>query len=222
MVAYWQMEDLTDAVSTHTLTGVGTPTFTAGKYVNALTLNGSTQYTKAADSTDWHIGTNYSISMWVKWTAFPGAGDTEVLIGQASNSGGLNRWILYAGGTQGIAVYAADTGELINFTQGDSTGWSAGTMYHIMLVKNGSSWGIYRNNTLVASTTDTSSLPDLGQELWIGAQNEDAGRSYVNGQIDEVLILKDHALTSDERAALYNSGTGAFYDTSVNNSSSST
>ena len=63
---YWSFDtNNVDAIAGVTMTDIATPTYSAGKFNNGLTLNGSSQALKVADNTFKPTG-DFTIGMWVK------------------------------------------------------------------------------------------------------------------------------------------------------------
>jgi hypothetical protein len=67
--AYWPMEDKDDDMGVATVANIGTPTYTAGKFSNALTLNGSDQALAITDAAVFKPTGAFTIGAWVKPTA---------------------------------------------------------------------------------------------------------------------------------------------------------
>lgn len=68
----------------------------------------------------------------------------------------------------------------------------ADTWYHVALTKQGDSWNLWLNGALV-STGNSAIIPTgamylcLGTQPWSGVAND-----YLNGNIDDLVIVKDH------------------------------
>ena len=196
LVAYWKAEDLTDEINSHTLTNVGTTTFTAGKRDNAFTLNGSSQYLSITD-TDFVFGTgNFTISLWLK-SIREGTWDTIIDIdGYAS----------------GILMRIVDNDSL--YIAGTYYDWNPETYItdnvyaHVVLCRIGNTFRVYVDNVERVSGTKSVDL-NLSGALLIGQASHSS--MLYKGQFDEIGIWKGYGATSTFVSALYNTITGSFY-----------
>jgi len=76
---------------------------------------------------------------------------------------------------------------------------------------------IYLDNTLKQSVSRSNAGSDTSAQESLNLFREADGSPYWNGTLDEI-SLWNRVLTSDERSALYNSGSGAVTTTAVTNS----
>ena len=204
MVAYWKAEDLTDSIGSHSLTNLNSATFTSAKYNNGFTLDGVNQALRANDSSDWDLFASSGDATISFWTKLDTHSTDEYFIAHRQNSnaswyilhshGNGLRFVLYAGS---LLVDTGFGGEITDTN-----------FHHILLSKIGNDYKLYKDNSVVASVTD-SSTAELSGYLYIG--QVDTGAGNVDGQIDEVGIWKGYGADSTYVSALYNSGTGAFY-----------
>ena len=59
---YWTFDtNNADSVGSASMTNIGTPTYTSGKFNNALTLNGSSQALQITDAAAFHFTTDFTI-----------------------------------------------------------------------------------------------------------------------------------------------------------------
>ena len=84
IVAYFKAEDLTEEVSSLTLTNNNSVTFTSGKIDNAFTLNGTSQYLSRTDSGSALdlIATDFTLNCWVKWGTVPSNNTIDSFVGK--------------------------------------------------------------------------------------------------------------------------------------------
>jgi hypothetical protein len=213
MIAYWKMEDLTDSKGSHTLTGVNTPTFTAGKHNNALTLNGSSQYVTAVDSSDFDLGISGKKFSFVMWAKSSSSATSPML----NRCGTVNDWnatnghqyIMQFQAVDTVAFYfntggAPDTGPRVACDLDD------GNSHQIIVTYDGTTTKMYADGALGSGTsTSAYSKPTNTPNFGIGRNL--LAPEYFSDQIDEVFMLQNYCLSTEQIAALYNGGTGAFY-----------
>jgi len=212
LVAYWKGEDLTDEINSHTLTNVGSATFTAGKRDNAFTLNGSSQYFTAPDSADWALGNNFTISIWFNPSAI---GATPGVLFVQGESGNTNRFYSYINTSKiQFTIYKAS---LLAVNLSHNVTLSTSTWYHVVIVANGTNYKLYLNGIEETSIVNSTTITDFVGLLYLGAFN---GPERFSGKLDEVFIMKGHGMSQAEVQALYNSSTGAYLIGDDNSSSS--
>jgi len=222
LVAYWAGEDLTDAVGSHTLTNNGSATFTSGKYNDAFTLNGSTQYMSAADSLDWDFGTgNFTISTWLK-TDESGVYNKFVVASRTDYDEGSG-WALQVANpsTEGHVWFTCN-----GLTGASSLGFDSGVAvndnlyHHVLISRISNTFYLYIDGVEVDTASNSNTIGNDG-ELRIGATLDGNSNRYFDDQIDEVAIWKGYGADSNFASALYNSNVGAFYGSTYSSSSSS-
>ena len=96
---------------------VGSPTYTTGSNVivgtGALSLNGTNQYVSVPASADMAITGAISLSVWIKPTAYPAAGNGGGIIGKWIGSGGQNQ--------RSHVMEISSTGQIGFYVSGDGT-----------------------------------------------------------------------------------------------------
>jgi hypothetical protein len=149
----------------------------------ALRFDGTDDDISFADSADWELSssTNYTIDFWVLFDDHAG---TEYLVIQYEGAG--EWWGIYHVHTSGLVFrqYHVDGGPIIIDTgfagEIDDSDW-----HHIALCKVGNYYGLYKDGTRIASTTDTST-DTLTGSLTFGSNGN--GVSYFDGSMDEIRI----------------------------------
>jgi hypothetical protein len=205
LVSYYKLGDTTDFYGSNNATNVGTSTFTSGKYNNALTLNGSSQYLSVANGMFPWGTNNWSVSLWFKRSSGTdicmfgshdgtGAGGLEISYGASSGSGKLGVSKIGAAGTQ--ATYT----------------WTADTNWHHLVATQSSTAGLilYLDGSAVnTQAANTSNVINSNKAIGIGARviGTTPADAFFPGQIDEVGIWSK-ALSTTEISDLYNSGNG--------------
>lgn len=210
--AYWSFDTNNDsAVNGYNGTSVNSPTYTAGKISDALTLvRASSQYVSMPNGV-LPFGTNtYTVNMWVKFAA-AFTNDTGRSLTMTSRTG------------QGLLLYAYRTGAgayLIDHSKPNVVGlaytWSGFNTNWNMWTFRGDSSGMktFLNGTQVATNTNSSNIVAPSTDTIEFGAYRFAGSIqsawYLDGQMDEVGIW-DRSLTTTEITELYNSGAGLAY-----------
>jgi len=187
----------------HTVTANGNVhTDTSVKKIGTASaqFDGTGDYLSVADSTDWDFGVeDFTIEFWVRLDT---VGASQEFISQYVDSS--NRWIwMFHSGVGSYFETAGGTGG-ITVSQGDTTGWAIDTWYHMAIVRNGSSWVMYKDGTSIATATDSDSLPTLSSAVEIGRRSD--ATNYIQGYMDEIRISKTAVYT-----AAFTPSTTAFY-----------
>ncbi len=194
-VGYWKFDEgggisaFDSSGNENTGTAIGNPIRAVGKYGNAFSFNGSTQYINIVDS-----GTNildlrntFTLEAWVKastTTSCGGAGTPLCIIFNKEDS---YEWALNSTNTMEWAIANSNPGWAWINTGASSLSneWT-----YLSLVYDGSSLYTYRNGVLIhtrASTIGNLALND--NDLRIGARGGDAAAfHFFPGMIDEVRI----------------------------------
>src|SRR5215469_15608329 len=204
LVSYFKLDsDSSDYFGSHNGTDVASPTYGTGKVNNAITYNGSSQYTHFATA---YSLTDASFSCWIKTSTSSGVRITSEY-DTVSGSG----WVLCL--TLNEFTGGKPTFRLINYGVGGSTNCTGTTTvndnawHNIVGIRNGSTYTIWVDgslNTTITSgnTTTTTAVLNLSGEVY--------GNSLFTpfpGSIDEFGIWSK-ALSSQEIADLYNGGSG--------------
>jgi hypothetical protein len=161
------------------ITSTTSPKFgTASAY-----FDGGGSQLSLADSADWNFGTgSFTIDFWIKFSILP-TDQTAIWEQYVDATHYIKLYLHY---TAGWVIVVYDGSQTVNIQQGAVT-TSAGTWYHIALVRNGNDWNIYQNGTSVASGTDDSEVPDFAAVVKIG---DGQGVNHFNGYIDEFRVSK--------------------------------
>lgn len=214
LVAYWSLDETSgtryDSVGSSDLTDNNTVGSDTGKNGNAASfVAANSEKLSVADSanTVWgEDGNGVTVSMWVKPT----------------RQAGLEPLFVRNSGTRNFELFDAQTGSGVYFfvqtDEGDmraqSTEKALNQFYHVVAwfyptdkktylsIDNGTP-------TTCVSAQSSTSLPAAAGDVAIGGWAITG--DFFEGLIDEVAIWS-RVLTSDERAELYNSGTGKFYN----------
>ncbi len=148
-------------------------------------FNGTTDYLSIPDSDKWYFGdTPFTIDLQVRANSYS---SNQTFISQSADSN--NYWSLGYDTTNGYNFRAVSGGtEVVNVTHANNTGYSANTFHHIEVVRDGSSFKIYRDGIQLGSQTTSNVMPDINGPLEICRQNVASAYNYFNGFIDELRI----------------------------------
>lgn len=211
--AHMKLQNNTDdGTGANIVTDIGTPTYTAGKINDALTLDGSTDALNVdALQTDISSDTTGSISVWFKATSLASVGYV-VAFSDAIN----NELIRIRVETSGLLRVSENINALSPWEHQSAGSISTGIWYHIVVVQDGVSPKIYLDGIDITNLTSTSDTTvwfndatgiDNGR---IGCVNFNSGgnSSFWNGQIDDFRYYQNTVLTQSDVDLLYNSGAG--------------
>lgn len=71
---------------------------------------------------------------------------------------------------------------------------STATWYHIVLVRDGNDWDIYKDGVSIASLTDGDSIGNLSANIEIGTQASASFGVELTGYLDDLRVTKGEAL----------------------------
>jgi hypothetical protein len=191
LIAHYKLSDASDETGNHNGTAVGSPTYSAGKFGNAVNLNGSSQYISAADSSAFDVA-DMSISFHFKTSS----ATKQYMVGKHGDTGSGPRIHTESNGMLMWWVDSSSGYEGVPGTVPYDTSWhhicatyEGGSVQEIKLYLDGSPVSIdwAGANSSVVGTNDEPLL--LGSER--GLYN------FFNGQLDDVGIF-DHVLTTEE------------------------
>ena len=187
--------------SGHGITGTLTngPTFTAGKYGNAVNLDGINDYVNLGNPTALQLTGSMTLSAWVYVSSFP-ADDAVVISKRGANAVGFQLDLTKDTGprTIGFKLTSSSGGQMIRY---GTTALQPNTWYHIAGVYNATTKtmdvylnGVLDNGALVG--TVTASQQNSTANVNIGRRPGASGFEFA-GRIDDVRIA-DHALTQSQ------------------------
>jgi hypothetical protein len=201
---YWKFEDSSAAsVGSPTMANIGTPTYTAGEYNKALTLDGTDQALSITDAADLKPTGEFTIGAWVKSTA---TGATQWIFQSYSDNTNANGIRLYIDASDHIAFgvgnnAASDTTTLTGTTD------IADTAYHYVVVSYRNNYTqIYIDGVLevsgytVTPTYHATNYVRIGVSCVTGAS---VAGTWFTGQIDDLFLINGYALDEQTIKAKY-------------------
>ena len=214
LVAYYQLEDVTDHHASFDLTNINSVTFTSGKIGNAANF-GTPNTTKKLEVIDDLGVTNsaLSVSVWVWFDAQPATNGYETV---------MQHDVTGTTGVQSIIYYRDDAGtkKLVFWRNKVSAGLEGPSYtvtlnldqwYHIVYTYDGTNIRGYVDGSLVAGPTTASGNASgaiAGGEFNTGATQDDA--LYLSGLVDEIGVWSK-GLSAQEVTDLNNSDAGNQY-----------
>ncbi|HIJ86185.1 MAG TPA: beta-propeller fold lactonase family protein [Desulfuromonadales bacterium] len=191
LVSLWRAENnALDSFGNNHGTLKNGATFAAGKYGQALSLNGANSYVEVPDSPTLTISGDFSVSLWTNYTAI--SAGLNVFVGHDQGGGALPKW-----------AFLSQDGNLQLHINGTNPVWvgvpfspQTGNWYHLSVTRSGPLFTFYVNGISAGTVTDSTAIADVSAPLTIGQVE---GLGFFNGLIDEVAIYS-RALTSDEVA----------------------
>jgi glucose/arabinose dehydrogenase/chitodextrinase len=174
------------------------PTFTAGKYGNAVTLDGVNDFVNLGNPTALRLTGSMTISAWVNISSFPW--DDAAVVSKRTGETGFQLDITADTGVRTIGFKLTNSSGDSMFRYGATT-LQTNTWYHIAGVYNAANQtlDVYLNGTLDNGQlvgTVTNSQRDSTANVNIGRRSGNSGFEFP-GRIDDVRIA-DHALTQDQ------------------------
>lgn len=220
-----QVEIPDETANDNVMTLYGDPTFTSDAVVGtmAVAFDGSGDYGVIEDTFQSTFRSPFSISMWVKPDDGNPSTDQHIWSTYENPSSGVESWfmdlsLLTTGKLQWRTVkYLSGGGSDTYRKTSSSSVWGNGVASaysHIIVTVSSSGVPvIYNGTTTVALTTDESDT--LAISGWLSQEAKakvgsftESGYGYFAGKIDNVAVWST-SLTSSERSALYNSGSGS-------------
>ncbi|MFH1882171.1 MAG: LamG domain-containing protein [Planctomycetota bacterium] len=178
-------------------TEMGDPTYEAGVFGQAISLDGDGDYVDCGIAPEFDITDYITFTYWIKVVAFDKGWNTVLSRGDGS-------WRSSRAGTNNF-MEAAVSGTTGDWTYGitpvDDEQW-----HHIGWVYDGTMNYLYVDGEVDATEESTGQINVTTYPLWIGDNSQATGRFWT-GLIDDVLIF-NRALTQEEVQRIMQSSAG--------------
>lgn len=203
---YWTFDtNNADSKGSATMANIGTPTYTAGKFGNALTLNGTNQALSITDAAAFHLGASgaeFTIGVWFK-TSNTGARKFiyQSFSRVSSPYYGITFEVTAANVIAAQTIPGAAAGTVIT---GTTTVTDGNWHYAVWTFRN--NYGqLYLDGKLEASGYMPTPVFNATTHTRIGVLTEDGSTnaSWFNGQIDDLFLINGYALDEQTIAAKY-------------------
>jgi hypothetical protein len=194
------LSDSSIAGRTATAYGDAATTGTAKFGSASLTLDGSGDYVSVPSSTDFDLGTSYTVECWIRPAS--GTWNGGILARGAYNSTS-NTWAglcfsmrrLGGDGFTRFYWYATNNSNE-QYVDVSNSNFPVNTWTHLAMVRSGTTGTIYANGSSVGTISGLNTNAASSEDVSIGRWPQVVGNSeFFNGQIDEVRITRGVART---------------------------
>lgn len=193
LAAYYKFDSNANDSSGNGLNGTpqSSPTYTTGKYGDAISLNGTSQYVTVSDSAllEGSSG-NISVFGWINITDFASEGNQHLI----SKYTAANGWRLVA---RSFDVLITIGGTNV----GRGSGVPTGTWSHIGFTKTGTTLKVYQDGVQIGSDATVGTTLANTEGMSIGRRNNGAD-GFVKGLVDDCYVWQ-RVLTPTEIGNLY-------------------
>jgi uncharacterized protein len=184
--AHWTATlDATDALGCHDGALMGSAAFALGLAGTAFSLDGVDDYVSIPDHSLWTLGaSSFSISFMFNLDS---SCDPCFFVGADEGGGAQNKWIIYL--SDGNLTFHVNFDGAASGTDIVSESYSptTGEWHHVAVTRVGDLFSLFTDGMLLASNTDSTSIPDPTASLTIGQAE---GIGYVDGRMDEIDFVK--------------------------------
>jgi hypothetical protein len=204
LVGYWKLDEGNGTIAADSSgnNNNGTlqngPIWVDGKYVKALSFDGTDDYVSIGSSSSLEFSQQFTVACWAK--VEDSTGDHQVILAQ--NYGYSDIYGIeyqpdghtpqfFVGTSSGVRQYAVSS-LVVQF----------GEWVHLVGCFDGSSVRIYVNGTLRGTTDLIGSIDIKDKPIQLGAHTEPSDRNWFRGTVDNVMIY-NRALSADEVMAHY-------------------
>jgi hypothetical protein len=213
LTAHWQLNETSGtrnaAHGVRHLTDNASVTSVTGKLSNAAHFNGTSQYLSHANHADLQTGNvDVTVAGWARWDSLTG---TRALVSKGNLAVAAQfEYVVESVGTE-LRVYVAD-GSSEGMVAATSVTLTTGQWYFWVFWHDAAAdtINVQVGNGTVHTTAWTTGLLASGSEFTIGRHSANPA-AYFAGDLDSISLWKGRVLTSAERTALYNGGTGLDY-----------
>ena len=187
---------------------IGTPAWTTLNGVNAISLNGTTQYGKAADIAANRLSGSWTVSCWICPTAFPSREGYSMIVEKVDSGDAANYAIVmvnYSGTTSIQPYYDNGTTAPSDFP---TYSLSLNTAYNVVAVWDSTvkRCSLYINGSLIGTSGTETILPKAGSggQFDIGTDKTPNGSAsaFFAGKIEDVRVFRS-ALSGAQISAIY-------------------
>jgi len=206
LTAYFPMDaNSTSTVGSFTSTDVATPTYTAGKFSNALTLNGTTQCVQITDTALMKPTGEFTIGMWFKTS---NTGATKTLFQSYSDNTNANGIKIEISAANVITVGIGNNSASDSSTFTGTTTVTGGVFIYLVVTFRNNYLQVYVNGVLEICGYCVTPSYAATNYVRIGAGNVTGTNvTFMNGQIDDLYLINGYALDEETIKSKYLLGT---------------
>ena len=174
--------------------------WTDGKFGKALAFDGSTAYVNVGNPSSLNQAFSHlSVAAWVKFDSFTDSNENIAVSKDGDDGRSWDIGVLGSSHSAFMCVFTSD-----GYACSDSgTTLTTDVWYFLAGVYDGSNVKIYVNNTLEDTDNLTGTVNTNPTDVFFARRAYSGLESWVDGIIDEVLII-DKALSTEEISDLYN------------------
>lgn len=198
--------DNSDAKGVATVTNIGTPTYTAGKHGNALTLNGTNQALAITDAAIFKPTGAFTVACWFKTSVGSTGKFLFISKSKNTNDAGIG---LYVSNTNKIKINVGNnTTTAVNTDIVGTTTVTDGAWHRVIWSYQSNFSKIFLDGKLEASGYTVTPVYAATNYVRIGCAN-DTGTNvvFMNGQIDDFTFVNGFAVDEAWAEADYARGT---------------
>lgn len=166
-----------------------TAPYSAATNGGSMYFDGSGDYLSVADNAALEFGSgDFTIELWAYLTATGGSG--RGLISKGTTTGAS--FLIYQGTSNELAFYASSNGSSWDISSDGrfSDNIPLNTWHHIAVSRSGTTFRLFLNGALTASTTNSAALVNNASSVDIGT----FGSVAVNGYLSDVRLVKGTAV----------------------------
>ncbi|MBI4660500.1 MAG: LamG domain-containing protein [Verrucomicrobia bacterium] len=174
LIGWWRGEaDALDFVNAHHGSLKGGPGFFIGRVGAAFSLNGSTDFIEVLDHDAWAFGKNdFSIEFWVSFRGLSASTDVArpaaVFVASDEGPGNVNKWFFSLGGGSLCFLVNSPSENVTMFLVRAPFAPTLNQWYHLVLVRGGNVFTVYRDGVVIGTETAAVSVPNAKAPLTIG------------------------------------------------------
>lgn len=212
---YWTFDtNSADSKGAASMADIGTPTYTAGKFGNALTLNGSNQALSITDAAAFHLGENGAEFTFGGWFKFTDTANWNVLFQSYSknptNCAGFQITTKQSVGSLSWEFANNTTGAAVQSTISGNTNVCDNASHYVVCTFRNNYAQIYVDAKLEASGYAISPVYGASNNVRIGVKSENGTNiagTWLKGQVDDFFIINGYALDEQTIKAKYDAQT---------------
>ena len=148
-------------------------------------MDGTTDYMYAPHSSDWAFGsTDFTWECWVK---FASVANTQEFFAQGQDTSNFSFFMKHSDGSMRF-YYSSSSTAHINMVS-PVLGWLADQWYHVAVVREGSTFTVYRDGVAVDTDTSAVAYPDYTTPFYVGCAAWDSvGANSFYGYMQDARI----------------------------------
>lgn len=207
LIICWSLDEASgtrvDSIGGHNLTPVNTPGNTPGKVSTALRLVRASSQCLAANPLVQLFQQQYSLCFWFRLTSLP-AGHMAVYAKAAQLAAGQYEFIGFVNFTNSrfTVYFGGGNGGVIEYAQTLTTG----VWYFVSAIHDATTLSLQLDAGAIQ--TQVVGFGNIGSTPIVNIGATASNGNFLDGDVDAFMIWDGHALSTGERAQVYNNGNG--------------